>query len=145
MTMRIEILDGAGAVINTIAAGIDFAEAHFPGAWRVSDEQDMPATAPVFTRLTKLGFRSRFTQAEKTAIELASLDDPSAPMAQRQQAADIRVYLADVAAATYIDPQHPETRDGVQALEAAGLLGTGRALQILDAPIQADEAYLGSV
>ena len=47
MTMRIEILSGAGAVINTIASGIDFAEVHFPGAWRVSDEQDMPATAPV--------------------------------------------------------------------------------------------------
>ena len=101
--------------------------------------------APVFTRLTKLGFRSRFTQAEKTAIELASLDDPAAPMAQRAQAADIRVYLADVAAATYIDPQRVETRAGVQALEAAGLIGAGRALQILDAPIQADEAYLGPV
>lgn len=143
MTMRIEILDGAGAVINTIAAGIDFAEAHFPGAWRVSDEQDMPATAPVFARLTKLGFRSRFTAAEKTAIELASLDDPAVPMAQRAQAADIRVYLADVASATYIDPQRPETRAGVQALEAAGLIGAGRALQILDEPIQAEEAFTG--
>lgn len=101
--------------------------------------------APVFTKLTKFGFRGRFTQAEKTAIELASLDDPAAPMAQRAQAADIRVYLADVAAATYIDPQHTETRAGVQALEAAGLIGTGRALQILDAPVQADEAYLGPV
>lgn len=101
--------------------------------------------APVFARLTKLGFRSRFTQAEKTAIELASLDDPAAPMAQRAQAADIRVYLADVASATYIDPQHVDTRSGVQALEAAGLIGAGRALQILDAPVQADEAYLGPV
>ena len=99
--------------------------------------------APVFTRLTKFGFRGRFTQAEKTAIELASLDDPAAPLAQRQQAADIRVYLADVAAATYIDPQRPETRAGVQALEAAGLIGAGRALQILDAPIQAEEAFTG--
>lgn len=101
--------------------------------------------APVFTRLTKLGFRGRFAQAEKTAIELASLDDPAAAMAQRAQAADIRVYLADVASATYIDPQRPETRAGVQALEAAGLIGAGRALQILDAPIQATEAFMGQV
>ena len=101
--------------------------------------------APVFTRLTKLGFRGRFAQAEKTAIELAALDDPAAAMAQRAQAADIRVYLADVASATYIDPQRPETRAGVQALEAAGLIGAGRALQILDEPIQAEEAYLGPV
>ena len=104
-----------------------------------------PDPAPVFTKLTKLGFRGRFTQAEKTAIELASLDDPAAPMAQRAQAADIRVYLADLAAATYIDPQDVDTRSGVQDLEAAGLIGAGRALQILDAPIQADKAYLGPV
>lgn len=101
--------------------------------------------APVFIRLTKLGFRGRFTQAEKTAIEIASLDDPAAAMAQRQQAAVIRAYLADVAAATYIDPQRADTRAGVQAIEAAGLIGAGRALQILDAPVQADEAYLGPV
>lgn len=99
--------------------------------------------APVFTRLTKLGFRGRFAQAEKTAIELASLDDPTAAMVQRAQAAAIRVYLADVASATYIDPQRVDTRSGVQALEAAGLLGAGRALQILDEPIQAEEAFTG--
>ena len=113
------------------------------------DGQQLHAPAPppaqVFTHLTKLGFRGRFTLAEKTAIEIASLDDPAAAMAQRQQAAVIRAYLADVAAATYIDPQHAETRAGVQAIEAAGLIGAGRALQILDDPIQADEAYLGPV
>ncbi len=136
---RYQLPDG-----NIVIADADFIAAHHPGAVVASDLVPDPP-APVFTRLTKLGFRGRFTQAEKTAIELASLDDPAAPMAQRQQAADIRVYLADVAAATYIDPQHPETRAGVQALEAAGLLGAGRALQILDAPVQADEAYLGPV
>lgn len=99
--------------------------------------------APVFIRLTKLGFRGRFTPAEKTAIELASLDDPAAAMAQRSQAAAIRVYLADVASATYIDPQRADTRAGVQALESAGLIGPGRALAILDAPIAASDAYTG--
>lgn len=101
--------------------------------------------AQVFNRLTRLGFRGRFRHAEKTTIELASLDDPAAAMAQRAQAADVRVYLADVAAATYIDPQRADTRAGVQALEAAGLIGAGRALEILDAPIQADEAFTGLV
>lgn len=126
---------------NIVIADADFIAAHHPGALALQEA----STAPVFARLTKLGFRSRFTQAEKTAIEIASLDDPAAALAQRQQAADIRVYLADVASATYIDPQHTETRAGVQALEAAGLLGAGRALEILDAPVQADEAYLGPV
>ncbi len=132
---RYQLPDG-----NLVIADADFIAAHHPGA--VPDLVPDPP-APVFTRLTKLGFRSRFTAPEKTAIEIASLDDPSAPMAQRAQAADIRVYLADLAAATYIDPQHPETRAGVQALEAAGLIGAGRALQILDAPIQAEEAFTG--
>ena len=132
---RYQLPDG-----NIVIADADFIAAHHPGA--VPDLVPDPP-APVFTRLTKLGFRARFAQAEKTAIELASLDDPAAPLAQRQQAADIRVYLADVASATYIDPQRPETRAGVQALEAAGLIGAGRALQILDAPIQAEEAFTG--
>ena len=134
---RYQLPDG-----NIVIADADFIAAHHPGA--VPDLVPDPP-APVFTRLTKLGFRARFAQAEKTAIELASLDDPSATLAQRQQAADIRVYLTDVAAATYIDPQHVDTRSGVQALEAAGLIGTGRALQILDAPIQATEAFMGQV
>lgn len=41
------------------------------------------------TRITRLAFRNRFTSAEKMALELAALDDPTAPMTQRQQAADI--------------------------------------------------------
>lgn len=125
---------------NIIVADAGFVAAHHPGATALPDQ---PAQAQTFTKLTKFGFRGRFTQAEKTAIEIASLDGPVATMAQRQQAAVIRAYLADVASATYIDPQHVDTRSGVQALEAAGLLGAGRALQILDAPVQADEAYLG--
>ena len=94
------------------------------------------------TRVTRLAFRNRFTQAEKVMLELAALDDPTATMAQRQQAAAIRVYLADVSTSTFVDIANADTRAGVQALEAAGLLAPGRALQILDAPLQADERPL---
>ena len=94
------------------------------------------------TRITRLAFRNRFTQAEKVMLELAALDDPPAPMPQRQQAAAIRVYLADVAASTFVDLGRADTRAGVQALEAGGLLAAGRALQILDAPVQAHERPL---
>lgn len=94
------------------------------------------------TSITRLAFRNRFTLAEKAAIELAALDNPTAPMPQRQQAAALRAYLADVAAATYIDLQRPDTRAGVQMLETAGLLANGRALEILDAPIQPEERPL---
>lgn len=97
---------------------------------------------PSDTRITRLAFRKRFAQPEKVMLELAALDDPAAPMAQRQQAAAIRVYLADVAASTFVDLARADTRAGVQALEAVGLLAPGRALQILDAPLQAHERPL---
>jgi len=91
------------------------------------------------TQVTRLAFRNRFTAAEKVALEMASLDNPAGTMAQRQQAATMRAYMADVNAATFIDLDRDDTRAGVQALEAAGLLAAGRALEILDAPVQPHE------
>lgn len=93
------------------------------------------------TRITKLAFRNRFTQAEKVMLEIASLDNPAAPMAQRQQAAALRATLADIASASYIDLTRPDTRDGVLALESAGLLATGRAAAVLDSPVVDSERY----
>ncbi len=91
------------------------------------------------TRITRLAFRNRFTQAEKVMLELAALDNPAATLAQRQQAAAIRVHLSDVSASTFVDLGRDDTRAGVQALETGGLIGVGRALQILDAPVEAHE------
>ena len=93
------------------------------------------------SHVTRLAFRNRFTAAEKVMLEMASLDNPAGTLAQRQQAAGIRVYLADVATSSFVDISRPDTRVGVQQLEAWGLLAAGRALQILDDPILATEAY----
>lgn len=82
--------------------------------------------------ITKLAFRNRFTQAEKVAIEIAALDVPTASLQQRSMAAALRASQQDVQVAQYIDLNRPETRAGVQGLEAAGLLSAGRALVILD-------------
>lgn len=60
-------------------------------------------------RITRLAFRNRFSQAEKVMLELAALDDATAPMAQRQQSAAIRVYLADVAASAFVDLGRADT------------------------------------
>lgn len=87
------------------------------------------------TIITRAAFRSRFTQTEKIAIELAGLDDPSATMEARSQAAAIRTYQKDVDAAEFIDLTEPATAGGVQALAAAGLLAEGRAAEILTAPV----------
>lgn len=93
------------------------------------------------TRITRLAFRNRFTMAEKVAMEIASLDDPGAAIALRQQAAALRANLADIASASYIDLTQPDTRDGVLALESAGLLATGRAAAVLDSPVVDSERY----
>ena len=82
--------------------------------------------------ITQLAFLSRFTDAEAVAIDLASIGTTP-------QAAGMRRYLSKVNAAKFIDLDRADTRAGVQALEAATLLAAGRALQILDAPIQASE------
>ena len=86
-------------------------------------------------QITRLAFRNRFTTAEKVALEIAGLDNPAASMPERAQAAALRANQADLAAATFVDLTRPDTRAGVQMLEAAGLLSPGRALEILDAPV----------
>lgn len=89
--------------------------------------------------ITVLAFRNRFTQAEKIAIEFATLDNPSAPMANRQLAAAFRAMMKDVDAATFIDLARQDTIDGVTAFETYGVIGAGRANQILTAPIASIE------
>lgn len=103
---------------------------------------DGAVTLPPQTQITKLAFRNRFTQGEKVGLEIAALDNPAAAMPARAQAAALRATNADLAAATYIDLQRPETRAGVLMLEAAGLLAEGRALEILDAPVLPEERPL---
>ena len=98
----------------------------------VSVEQPDPSR-----RVTKLQFRNLLSAAEKRAIEFASLDNPSASQEDRLKAADLRVFLADVEAATpepdgtSIDLDDPRTVAGVNALESYGLIATGRATEIL--------------
>jgi hypothetical protein len=103
------------------------------------------APAPLQARhLTVLAFRNRFTRAEKIRIELAAIDDPATSAESRARAATVRVGQADLAAATYVDVDRADTREDVQAFEAMGLLDApGRALAILDDPIQAHERYTG--
>lgn len=89
--------------------------------------------------LSVLGFRRRFTQEEKAAIEWAAVDRPELPEGQRMQAAALRATLADQAAAQFIHLDDPATVAGVQGLEALGIIEPGRALEILNAPIQPEE------
>jgi len=120
-------------------------------SWPVSDYDytivppETPQTIPYNGpwKITKLAFRNRFTSNEKIAIEIAGLDNPQASMQARGLAASLRASQADLTVATFIDLKRPDTRAGVQQLEAFGLLGTGRALIILDTPPTEDELYHG--
>ena len=94
-------------------------------------------------KITKLGFRNRFTLEEKVAIEMASLDDTSADMSERIKSATVRAYLQDIASASFIDLSRSDTRGGVIALETMGIIAVGRALEILDTPVHEIEKYRG--
>lgn len=94
----------------------------------VPPDKSIPAAAIV----SRLAFLSRFTDDEAIDIDLASIG-------ATREAATVRRYLSKTNAAQHIDLADEETRGGVQALEAAGLIGAGRALEILDSPIQPKE------
>ena len=95
-------------------------------------EPGPPQAEPTVRNVSRKAFLSRFTDAEAIDIDLAS-------MGATREAATVRRYLSKVNAAQHIDLADDETRTGVQALEAAGLLQPGRALAILDAPIEPKE------
>ena len=95
-------------------------------------EPGPPPVQPTGRLISNKAFLSRFTDDEAINIDLASIG-------ATREAAAVRRYLSKVNAAQHIDLADEETRDGVQALEAAGLLQPGRALAILDAPIEPKE------
>lgn len=145
--MRVHIIRD-GRVENTVIAdSVEQAQAAFKDAtvieakkggpgWVYSDGDVFePAPDPLLTtKITRLAFRRRLTVAERAAIEIASRgNNPSN--------AELKVYMDDVMASTFVDLSRPETIAGVQALEAAGVLAPGRANQILTAPVQPIEAF----
>lgn len=92
------------------------------------------------TKLTRLAFLNRFTDAEAIAIDLASIDNPSGTTTERTNSAAIRRYLSKIDAATFVDVARDDTIAGVTALEGLGLLAVGRASEILSTVIASDEA-----
>ena len=143
------LLIRAGVVVNCISAGsVSSAQAFYPdctamqrtGAqgpgWLYDGATFTPpptVPAPVLDRhITQFAFITRFTDGEAIAIDLAS-------QGATAQAAAMRRYQNKIAAATWIGLDDPMTRGGVQQLESVGLIGAGRAAQILDAPVQPGE------
>jgi hypothetical protein len=80
----------------------------------------VPEMPPVIRTISVFAFRSRFLLEEKRAIYVAAAGN-----------IDIRIWLDDLQAATEVDLDHPQTVEGVNALEQLGLIGAGRAAKIL--------------
>lgn len=123
---------------------------HLTEGWRLEDvsvaepapdEEPQPYSGSWL--ITKLAFRNRFMPDEKVAIELAALDNPAADMQVRALAASLRANQQDIIVAQFIDLMFADTRSGVQALEAYGLIGAGRAAEILDTPPTGSEVFDG--
>jgi hypothetical protein len=101
-----------------------------------------PPPEPVYSKITVLALRNRFTQAEKIAIDMSSIDNPASSMQARQLAASLRVMMSDLNVATFVDLSRPDTIAGIQALETYGIIGTGRSSEILTSPVQDFERTL---
>jgi hypothetical protein len=102
-----------------------------------------PPPPPLPRLVSKLAFRNRFTLAEKAMLEIACLDNPAAVMSARQQAAVLRATMKDQESAEYIDLNRADTRAGVQSLETAGIVATGRTVVIMDTAVTELERYKG--
>ena len=114
--------------------------------WISQGNQPTEVNIPISTtsrKLSKLGFRNRFTSAEKVALEMASLDNPSGTIQQRQLSATLRVYLKDLETALFIDLDRQDTQYGVNVLVQLGLITSDRAYHILNDVVQPHEAYYG--
>lgn len=88
------------------------------------------------SRISKRHFLNRFTDTEAIQIDLASIG-------ATVEAAAVRRQLTKFEMSSYIDLTDPDTINGVNALEAAGLLAEGRASEILTNPIQTHERFRG--
>jgi len=82
------------------------------------------------TKITRLAMRNRFLASEKRSIYTAADTN-----------VDIRIFLDDLNAATFIDISREDTITNVHMLEEAGLLDVGRASIILDTPVDPQEVH----
>jgi hypothetical protein len=92
--------------------------------------------------ITPDAFTSRIAQMEVAMIELASTDNPNASQAQRLAAAGLRATVRRLSQVQYVDLGRRDPQSAyalLMALEQMGLIGAGRALEIVEAPVQDGE------
>lgn len=81
-------------------------------------------------RITKLGFRQRFTLSEMGAVYTALASNVT-----------LKILIDNMAMATYVDLTRSDTIQGVYYVASLGLITMERAQQILTTPPSAHEHY----
>ena len=118
-------LDMQGVVLSDfppVGNGGVFVRQEIP-SWYIPVADVATVNQPVSQFVSKLTFMERFTDAELVAIYTAA-----------KQVVQIEVWLEKLKLTTGdIDLADPRTIGGVHALEAAGLIASGRAAEILHA------------
>jgi hypothetical protein len=116
-TVKAQALQRALAAYN--ASGHNLDEQAFMQKL-IDGQLDGLVSAYLVTTITKLAFLNRMTSSERIGIREAAKVSPA-----------IHDYMAMLDAAQDVDLTDPRTIGGVQALEGAGLIGEGRAAEIL--------------
>lgn len=80
-----------------------------------------PVMAQPLGQISKLAYMERFTDAELTAIYGAA-----------KVSLAVEVWMEKFKLAEFIDLSDPRTLAGLQSLESNGLIGPGRALEVLN-------------
>ena len=98
----IEILNDESEVINTIAASEEYAEATYPGRWRVVETPEPPAPpAPVWEWYSDIGpFFDRFGAAKMAVLTSADVG--------------VQAILKDTQVRKWLDLRLPEIEQSVQ-------------------------------
>lgn len=121
------VMGGLGQFITpaeiATASGVTLTEQESAALQLEFESRTEPDAYSTACKMTRLRFIERFTPTETKGILAASKVN-----------ADLELYLWKMQQALDVDLLDPSTIIGVQTLEAAGLLATGRAAQILRAP-----------
>lgn len=93
-------------------------------------------TPPIGTagsvKITKLAFRNRFTANEKAALYTASASS---------QGIALKIYIDDLAVASYVDLKRPDTIAAINLLAQIGIVASERVAQILSTTVSEEERY----
>lgn len=119
---RIELLDATGGVVNVVLGDEDWAQANYPGMWRLAPEPELPATtAP--RHISVGAFYDRFGAAKWGILA--------------DETAGVRAVVRDASIRQYIDLDNSQLPIGLSKLVDAG--HQIDPVAIINAPIELHE------